>query len=424
MNAGDIGICEKNLNNIVRIADTSTENIETGANNKTKCDFCDGYYKGLRGLNTHIIRSHPERYRNTILERNLEMNTSSTINEQPANQHSNQPVTNISESQNPQQDNTVNNEILKINEKLDNMLTNPSSNDIEIEAIVSEITILFVNAINILPGPRHPAVKYYESRKRRSLFKKVNDRQYKHTSNPQRSSHRDSDKYNYELMQYLYINQRKRCVNKILNNDTLTCPIELSEIFNSFSSRWGTENINTRSSYSSVSNEDILQIDNTFEVIVSTEEVENCIKTIRYDTTPGYDRVLARAIRKTKCSEMLSKIFTIILRKNYVPKQWKLLKTILIFKGGDQNDLNNWRPISISSVIRRLFEKILDRKIKQYLEFNHNQRGFTHQPGTYINYIWMPEKIKNDAKRLCHCVSRHSTSFRFNWTLTFSKHNR
>lgn len=51
-----------------------------------------------------------------------------------------------------------------------------------------------------------------------------------------------------------------------------------------------------------------------------------------------------------------------------------------------------------------MFEKILDRKIKQYLEFNHNQRGFTHQPGTYINASIISGCLKKSKMMQKDCV--------------------
>ena len=48
-------------------------------------------------------------------------------------------------------------------------------------------------------------------------------------------------------------------------------------------------------------------------------------------------------------------------------------------------ELGNWRPITICSVVRRVIDRILDRRLRELVTFHDNQRGFTNSPGTLIN---------------------------------------
>ncbi|CAD6185753.1 unnamed protein product [Caenorhabditis auriculariae] len=51
-----------------------------------------------------------------------------------------------------------------------------------------------------------------------------------------------------------------------------------------------------------------------------------------------------------------------------IPEQWKVSKTILIPKKGDLTDLNNFRPISLLSVVYKLFTKIIVNRLEKKLD--------------------------------------------------------
>jgi len=106
---------------------------------------------------------------------------------------------------------------------------------------------------------------------------------------------------------------------------------------------------------------------------------------MRADTSPGPDRVLMRAIKVLPCQQAIAIIITLMLRHEYVPEGFKEARTILIYKDGDENDPNNWRPISICSVFRRIVDKLMVMKLNMYTTLNVHQRGFSSIPGTHVN---------------------------------------
>ena len=63
----------------------------------------------------------------------------------------------------------------------------------------------------------------------------------------------------------------------------------------------------------------------------------------------------------------------------YIPNQLKIAKVVPIFKSGDRNDFNNYRPISLLSSFSKLFEKIVAKQMMSFI--NHRDLLYIHQYG-------------------------------------------
>ena len=72
-------------------------------------------------------------------------------------------------------------------------------------------------------------------------------------------------------------------------------------------------------------------------------------------------------------------MFTLSFKSGIVPDKMKLAKMIPIFKSGNKNLFNNYRPISILPAYSKLFENIVAKKLVHFLETNNVL--YTHQYG-------------------------------------------
>lgn len=123
-------------------------------------------------------------------------------------------------------------------------------------------------------------------------------------------------------------------------------------------------NIQEKSEYhSTIDLIDKIVLDETFDLTVTKKEVIDATKKIAVDTAPGPDNVLVRSIKDDNASYIIAKIATRILKTNQVPTCFKQARTVLIYKGGDEKNINNWRPITICSVIRRIIERIFNSRL-------------------------------------------------------------
>ncbi|GFS54640.1 retrovirus-related Pol polyprotein from type-1 retrotransposable element R2, partial [Nephila pilipes] len=132
------------------------------------------------------------------------------------------------------------------------------------------------------------------------------------------------------------------------------------------------------------------------------EFVLSCLQTCE-NSAPGLDQITYRQWREVdpRCL-VLSKIFNICLKFKDVPKAWKMSNCVLIHKKDDLSLIENWKPISLSNTIYKLFMKCLTRKLQDWCSFNQvlssAQKGFTPHDGVIEHNFLLSQFIEN-AKR-------------------------
>ena len=350
------------------------------------CPYCGKLFQSCRGVNIHISRAHPAEYRSKLVNQNKSLR---------------QNVDNISHTQNdsdpsPNRDDAYNKDLCQWKTKF----TMDMSDD-EFNVLIEEFLSFLAAAVHILPGPKHPAQKYYEARKNKCDV--INQQSYKQSSNPQRATKRDREKrkgkYKYQLTQFLYYNQRRKALRQIFGNETPSCKLDSNSLHSYFSEIFSTPNTNLRQEYPNRFNEaEYVELNDCFYSVISKEEVIEATKKIAIDTASGPDHVIVRPIKHKLASEIIAIIATRMLTTGFVPTSFKKARTILIYKSGDSESPGNWRPITICSVVRRVIEKVLDKRLRQYICLNNNQRGFTSSPGAHVNTSIL-EAILKSAKR-------------------------
>ena len=114
----------------------------------------------------------------------------------------------------------------------------------------------------------------------------------------------------------------------------------------------------------------------------STEDIVMSINSIKPSASPGPDGVPSLLLRN--CAEKLKCPIYMLWRTSLdcgsLPSKLKQSKVVPIHKGGDRGDPANYRPISLTSHISKIFEKIVAKKVVECLEslnlFNDSQHGF------------------------------------------------
>ena len=89
-------------------------------------------------------------------------------------------------------------------------------------------------------------------------------------------------------------------------------------------------------------------------------------------------------ILKCELSGPLETIFNTSFLTGIVPEKFKMARVIPIFKKGSQTSLNNYRPISLLSVFNKLLEKLMYKRIIDFV--NKRQVIYSKQFGFCNHY--------------------------------------
>ena len=97
------------------------------------------------------------------------------------------------------------------------------------------------------------------------------------------------------------------------------------------------------------------------------------------------------------------KNFNLAIQTGIYPDELKIAKVIPIFKSGDTTECTNYRPISVLSIIDNIFERILKKRMVEYLEkFNilyEYQFGFREGHSTTHALVEIIDNIKESIDK-------------------------
>src|SRR6218665_36205 len=82
-----------------------------------------------------------------------------------------------------------------------------------------------------------------------------------------------------------------------------------------------------------------------------------------------------------------------------VPEALKIAKVVPIFKGGNSEDIANYRPISILPYFSKILEKVMYERLYSYVKNMNilypNQHGFQSGHSTSMALLDMPDRVSN-----------------------------
>ena len=121
---------------------------------------------------------------------------------------------------------------------------------------------------------------------------------------------------------------------------------------------------------------------------INTIETFNVIKSLKSKPSVGIDLIPARAIREN--AEILAAPLTTLFNRSLLiglfPSVLKKAVVVPIFKSGDNTLMNNYRPIALLPVLSKILEKLVKRRMLDFLQkynfFDDKQYGFLPKNNT------------------------------------------
>ena len=135
-----------------------------------------------------------------------------------------------------------------------------------------------------------------------------------------------------------------------------------------------------------VSNLDDLQCSSTAHpqlidsIVVSPSEVNDTLRVLDSKKACGLDLLPARLLKEgaDEISYSLSKVFNLSLSKGVLPQDWTSAHIVPVHKRNDKSDPSNYRPISLTSIVIKVLEKLVHRKVVFALESEGLLSDFQH----------------------------------------------
>ena len=118
------------------------------------------------------------------------------------------------------------------------------------------------------------------------------------------------------------------------------------------------------------------------DVQFSEEDLVRSAARISANSAAGPDGIAAILLKKCihSLKEPLALMWKQSLQSNEIPHQMKLGTITPIYKGGSRSEAKNYRPVTLTSHIIKLFERVVDEKITIHMNerglFNPRQHGF------------------------------------------------
>ena len=106
---------------------------------------------------------------------------------------------------------------------------------------------------------------------------------------------------------------------------------------------------------------------------ITVNEIRYHLKSRKNRSSAGSDGVTYKAIKNAGKNFIvgLAQLFTCLYVAGYFPQKWRSVRITMIPKAGkDLKEAKNWRPISLSSCVSKLFEC----SIKERLEMEKRKR--------------------------------------------------
>ena len=210
---------------------------------------------------------------------------------------------------------------------------------------------------------------------------------------------RKSKRYRYARTQDLFRknpNLLARYIRKGIPwlEDEETSSLKPEDVKSFYSSLWGTTPTITVPFSVTGFGRKALDIGEVFQT-TTARDINSRLTHTRHNTASGPDGIQRKHIAGHDMKELLRILLNIILVTRIQPKASNTNRTILIPKQGkDRSRVENYRPLTIGSLICRTYWGIVDKKLREVISFSPRQKGFVHETGCFNNVHILNETIR------------------------------
>ena len=154
-------------------------------------------------------------------------------------------------------------------------------------------------------------------------------------------------------------------------------------------------------------------IGNEHELVadVDAQTLTKLVKFLKRGKAPGPDTIHSEVrLGTTTLFHHLTRLFTSSIQLGYIPTAWKLATLRMLLKPDKLPSLTtSYRPISLISSIMKLFERVIEQRLRSHLEhiefINKHQSGFRKAKSTDDHLFRLSQSIMESFNRGEHVVA-------------------
>ena len=148
---------------------------------------------------------------------------------------------------------------------------------------------------------------------------------------------------------------------------------------------------------------------------IDSDTLIKIVKFLRRGKTPGPDNIHNDVLRlgtTTSLFHHLARLFTSSIQIEYIPIAWKLATLRMLLEPDKRPSLTltiSYRPISLMSSIMKLFERVIEQRLRSYLEdigfINKYQSGFRQNKSADDHLFRLSQSVMKSFNRREHAVA-------------------
>ena len=139
--------------------------------------------------------------------------------------------------------------------------------------------------------------------------------------------------------------------------------------------------------------------DGVDNICITEEIVFSKLNALNVNKSPGNDEIHPKMLYELRMEivKPLADLYRLSLDQGIVPKDWKEAAVIPLFKKGKRADPENYRPISLTSLLCKILESIIKDNILCHLDkhslIKSSQHGFTKGKSCLTNLLEFMEEV-------------------------------
>lgn len=141
------------------------------------------------------------------------------------------------------------------------------------------------------------------------------------------------------------------------------------------------------------------------QIYMDPKFIKEMIKKAKRNSSPGPDDIpmLAYSVAADIIAPVLALIFNLINQTGDIPTAFRATKVGMLFKKKDKRDMANYRPLSMSNQLGKIWERCINHILIEHLEtqglISDKQEGFRPKRGTFSNLTKLWDTITKKVEK-------------------------